>query len=136
MGARALRITACLLCMVLAAACSSSESSSAPTEPPPTSGNTSIADTTAVATTAADVSVRLLAGTPMVECTVASGSVTGATADALCGTLQVPEDRSDPSGRQIGLRVAVVPAQASVAEPDAFVALAGGPGEAGANFFG
>lgn len=72
----------------------------------------------------------------MVECTVASTPVADVTSPALCGTLEVPENRSDPTGRQIGLRVAVIPAQADVAAPDAFFALGGGPGDASASFFG
>jgi pimeloyl-ACP methyl ester carboxylesterase len=71
----------------------------------------------------------------MVECTITSQAPLTFTADALCGTLKVPEDRSEPSGRQIGLRVAVVPA-AGTAASDAFVAIAGGPGDAGTAFFG
>ena len=46
-----------------------------------------------------------------------------------CGTLRVPEDRSRPNGRQIGLRIVIVPAQHK-AEPDAVTYLAGGPGGA------
>jgi pimeloyl-ACP methyl ester carboxylesterase len=57
-------------------------------------------------------------------------SVTG-----YCGTVQVPEDPAKPSGRQIGLRVAVVPATSANPRPDAFVALAGGPGDASTSFF-
>lgn len=72
----------------------------------------------------------------MVACTVASTPVADVTASALCGTLQVPEDRSDPTGRQIPLRVAVIPAQADTPEPDAFFAIAGGPSEASTSFFG
>jgi pimeloyl-ACP methyl ester carboxylesterase len=71
----------------------------------------------------------------MVECTIERGP-SGTTAPALCGTIDVPEDRSDPSGRQIGLRVAVVPAATGDPAPDAVFALAGGPGDAGTEFFG
>ena len=46
-----------------------------------------------------------------------------------CGTLRVPEDRSRPNGRQIGLRVVLVPAQKK-AEPDAVTYITGGPGGA------
>jgi pimeloyl-ACP methyl ester carboxylesterase len=89
----------------------------------------SAGDTTAVPT-------RLLAGQPMIDCTIESETPVTATASALCGTLEVPEDRSNPSGRRIGLRVAVIPAEAETPEPDAFFALAGGPGRAGTEFFG
>jgi pimeloyl-ACP methyl ester carboxylesterase len=78
---------------------------------------------------------RLLAGQPMVACTIERGP-SNTTAPALCGTLDVPEDRSEPSGRQISLRVAVVPATTDEPEPDAFFVLAGGPGDAGTDFFG
>jgi pimeloyl-ACP methyl ester carboxylesterase len=46
-----------------------------------------------------------------------------------CGRLQVPEDRNRPNGRQIGLRVVLVPAR-SKAQPDAVTYLTGGPGGA------
>ena len=48
---------------------------------------------------------------------------------ARCGTLRVPENRAEPTGRTIGLHVVVVPARHK-AEPDAFTYLAGGPGGA------
>src|SRR5436190_11469586 len=47
-----------------------------------------------------------------------------------CGRLVVPEDRTKLTGRSIGLRVVVVPAQVKPARPDAFTYLAGGPGSA------
>jgi pimeloyl-ACP methyl ester carboxylesterase len=49
---------------------------------------------------------------------------------AVCGTLRVREDRSKSAGRQIDLRVAVIPAVSSVPKPDPLVALDGGPGQA------
>lgn len=79
---------------------------------------------------------RLLDGEPMVPCTVTSQAPTTATVPALCGVLHVPEDRSQPSGRQIGLRVAVVPAFPRKPAPDAVFALAGGPGAAATELFG
>jgi pimeloyl-ACP methyl ester carboxylesterase len=45
-----------------------------------------------------------------------------------CGTLTVPEDRSDPSGNQVQLAVAVVKTNSSTPQPDAAVYLGGGPG--------
>jgi pimeloyl-ACP methyl ester carboxylesterase len=71
----------------------------------------------------------------MADCTVTSKPPV-TTAPALCGTLQGPEDRTNPTGRQISLRVAVVPAQADTPAADAFFALAGGPNEAATAFFG
>ncbi len=78
---------------------------------------------------------RLLAGQPMAACTIDGEVPVKASFPAYCGTLLVPEDRSNPSGRQIGLRVAVVPAVAADARPDPLVALAGGPGDASTSFF-
>lgn len=49
---------------------------------------------------------------------------------ARCGTFEVPEDRSDPDGRQIALNILVVPATEQGAEPDPVFILAGGPGQA------
>ncbi len=61
--------------------------------------------------------------------------LTGSSAqvvDALCGTFQVPEDRSAPpsSGqRMLGLAVSVVNASGRSTAPDAIFILAGGPGQ-------
>ena len=49
---------------------------------------------------------------------------------ALCGTLEVPEDRSNPDGRQIALNILVAPASEQGGEPDPVFILAGGPGQA------
>jgi len=54
----------------------------------------------------------------------------GASVQALCGTLPVPEDRAHPDGRTLKLRVALVPAIARQTRPDALFLLAGGPGQA------
>jgi pimeloyl-ACP methyl ester carboxylesterase len=113
-----------VLCIGLVAACASSDSPDRGTAP---ASSASVTDPLAP--------VRVLDGAPMVDCTIGGGPST-LTASALCGTLEVPEDRSDPSGRQISLRVAVVPAADGTPEPDAFFALAGGPGDAGTAFFG
>jgi pimeloyl-ACP methyl ester carboxylesterase len=78
---------------------------------------------------------RLLAGAPMAACVITGDVPIKAEAAGLSGTLQVPEDRSNPSGRHIGLHVAVVPARAPVPAPDPLFALAGGPGDAGTQFF-
>jgi pimeloyl-ACP methyl ester carboxylesterase len=50
--------------------------------------------------------------------------------DARCGTFSVPENRAEPNGRTIGLRVVVLPAFAKPARTDAVAYLAGGPGSA------
>ena len=49
---------------------------------------------------------------------------------ARCGRLKVPEDRGDPSGRQIALDVMVIPASDPNPESDPVFFLAGGPGGA------
>jgi pimeloyl-ACP methyl ester carboxylesterase len=49
---------------------------------------------------------------------------------AQCGTLTVFEDRSARSGRQIDLRIAVLPATGNTVAPDPLFLLAGGPGQA------
>lgn len=76
-----------------------------------------------------------LGGQPMSACTISGEVPVVASVAGYCGTLRVPEDPTKPSGRQIGLRVAVVPAQAAVPRPDPFFALAGGPGDASSSFF-
>ena len=48
---------------------------------------------------------------------------------ARCGTVEVPEDRSKPEGRRLGLFVAVLPANTLSPEPDPVLILAGGPGQ-------
>ena len=49
---------------------------------------------------------------------------------ALCGVVEVPEDRGDPEGRQIALDILVLPATEQGGEPDPVFFLAGGPGQA------
>ena len=46
----------------------------------------------------------------------------------VCGTLTVPEERSNTSSRLIGLPFAIIPAKASVAASDPVVIFTGGPG--------
>jgi pimeloyl-ACP methyl ester carboxylesterase len=54
---------------------------------------------------------------------------------ARCGTLTVFEDRSAGSGRQIDLRIAVLPATGNTVAPDPLFLLAGGPGQAATEAF-
>lgn len=54
----------------------------------------------------------------------------GHPTELLCGSLQRPLDPTQPQGKQIELRVAVVPALARNKLPDPVVFLAGGPGQA------
>jgi pimeloyl-ACP methyl ester carboxylesterase len=49
---------------------------------------------------------------------------------AVCGHLTVPEDRANPEGRAIELRVVVIPAQDAVPADDPVFFLTGGPGGA------
>ena len=49
---------------------------------------------------------------------------------AVCGTLEVPEDRADPAGRVIELQVVVIPASTPAPAADPVFFLTGGPGGA------
>jgi pimeloyl-ACP methyl ester carboxylesterase len=62
-------------------------------------------------------------------------SSTGNQIDARCGSLTVPEDRSNPAGRKIELHVAVIPAIKRNPAPDALFLLAGGPGQSAIEAF-
>lgn len=67
------------------------------------------------------------------DCTLTSPA--GNQVDARCGVLTVPEDRANPTGRQIDLHVAVIPAIKRNPEPDALFLLAGGPGQSAIETF-
>lgn len=67
------------------------------------------------------------------DCALTSPS--GSQTDARCGTLTVPEDRANPTGRQIELHIAVIPAIKRNPEPDALFLLAGGPGQSAIETF-
>jgi pimeloyl-ACP methyl ester carboxylesterase len=75
------------------------------------------------------------AGTTMDACVITGSVPVEASVDGFCGRLQVPEDRANPEGRQIGLRVAVVPAADQPSKPDPLFVIAGGPGDASSSFF-
>ena len=47
---------------------------------------------------------------------------------AICGTLTVPEERTDKASRSIGLPFAILPAKAAAPEKDPVVIFTGGPG--------
>jgi pimeloyl-ACP methyl ester carboxylesterase len=66
---------------------------------------------------------------PLAPCQLAHPSAP-ARVEARCGTLEVPESWARPEGRRISLRVAVVKAESTRAEPDPVFLLAGGPGQA------
>jgi pimeloyl-ACP methyl ester carboxylesterase len=57
------------------------------------------------------------------------------TVSALCGTLAVPEDRAQPSGRRITLAIAIVPSRTKQPKPDPVFMLAGGPGQSAREAF-
>jgi pimeloyl-ACP methyl ester carboxylesterase len=57
------------------------------------------------------------------ECILTSQSI-----KAKCGTLRVPEDRTNPAGRLLDLRIIVVPARGSNPQPDPLFYITGGPG--------
>ena len=52
--------------------------------------------------------------------------------DAYCGILRVYENRATQSGRQIPLKIVVLPSLAAEALPDPLFFLAGGPGQGAA----
>jgi len=54
---------------------------------------------------------------------------------ARCGTLERPEDPSNPGSPKLALRVAVVPALSLEPETDPFVPIAGGPGQSTIEFY-
>lgn len=62
------------------------------------------------------------------ECGV--DGIAGGTASARCGWFEVPENRDEPGGRTLRLRITVVPALRLQPEKDALLILAGGPGQA------
>lgn len=70
----------------------------------------------------------------LAECRLQSGGA-GASVAARCGTFAVPEDPTAPGGRTIGLKVAVVPALKTRAEPDPLFVISGGPGQAASDFY-
>lgn len=68
------------------------------------------------------------------ECRLQSALVGGGAA-ALCGSYVVRENRDDPSSREIGIHVAVVPALRLQPKEDALFILSGGPGQAATDFY-
>ena len=139
MGRHLGRLLIVALASVLLAACATSSSSGVPASGVPASGPmatrpASAPGVVATATPATSAS-RLLGGRPMIPCLVQGEVPVKAEVAGLCGTLSVPEDRSDSGGRRIDLRVAVVPALAANPRPDPLFAIAGGPGDAGTQFF-
>lgn len=68
-------------------------------------------------------------------CRLSEPGLAAETIAAECGTLEVPENRSTPGSRTIGLRVVVLPAISRGAAPDPLFLLAGGPGQAASEAF-
>ncbi len=68
------------------------------------------------------------------DCRISAGPAFP-TLKARCGTFQRPEDPDDPASAPLELRVAVVAALDLEPEPDAFVPLAGGPGQGAVQFY-
>lgn len=90
----------------------------------------------AIALPAAALAVTLLAsdagaGAPRPDTRNCELSADGGriSVSARCGTLDVPENRAEPDGRQIELAWAIVEARAASPEPDPVFFLAGGPGQ-------
>ena len=86
----------------------------------------------------ASCSPRNLTAFPKVSISLEDCALTspvGRQVDARCGNLIVPEDRSNPTGRQIRLNIAIVPAIKREPEPDALFLLAGGPGQSAVETF-
>lgn len=71
---------------------------------------------------------------PLEDCHLSMEGSTDRVA-ARCGTLTVPEDRENPQGRQIDLKVAVLEAVSREPAPDPLFLLAGGPGQAATEAF-
>lgn len=59
----------------------------------------------------------------------------GGSVAARCGWLTVPENREQPSGKQIQLHVAVIPALRLEPAGDPLFVLSGGPGQAAGDFY-
>ena len=106
------------LCLFVLAACTGQPAAVSPTLQSPTlapaTSTPEVAPTAAIATTRS-WSIKLE------DCTI--GNVT-----VQCGTYRVYENRSANSGRQIDLKIAVLPATGDHVDPDPLFYFAGGPG--------
>ncbi|MEJ5313837.1 MAG: alpha/beta fold hydrolase [Anaerolinea sp.] len=71
---------------------------------------------------------------PLQDCSLQS-EVVPIIQQAKCADLRVPENPSNPGGRQISLHVAVVKARSTNPDPDPIFLLAGGPGQASTTAF-
>jgi hypothetical protein len=112
---------------MLVAACAPAASTSA--TPGPTGASSAPAGSPSPSSTAAEASSeRYLDGQPMPACVRSA-------VPARCARIMVPEDPADPTGRQIGLWVMVIPARTVTPAPDPVFLLAGGPGGAATTSF-
>ena len=68
--------------------------------------------------------------TPKPSLELKTCQVRGIKGDAMCGTLEVFENRATRKGRKIPINVVVLPATGAKREPDAVFYFAGGPGSA------
>jgi len=80
------------------------------------------------------VSARTLGSLEFTPCELAQPG-TGATRQAECATLEVPEDPTRPDGRRITLKVALAASRAAEPAADPLVYFAGGPGQAATEAF-
>lgn len=64
-----------------------------------------------------------------------ASSVAPGTANVECATLSVPEDRANPDGRQVNLRVVVARSVDAARRSDPIIYLAGGPGDSAIDAF-
>lgn len=71
---------------------------------------------------------------PLEDCRLQS-EIAGGGVAARCGWLSVPENRELPSGKQLRLHVAVIPALRLEPAGDPLFVLSGGPGQAAGDFY-
>jgi pimeloyl-ACP methyl ester carboxylesterase len=88
----------------------------------------------ALCTTPGAEAARRLGSLSFEPCTLAAVGLP-TTVAAQCASLDVPEDRANPEGRQISLALAWVPGRARQTRPDPVFMLAGGPGQAAREAF-
>jgi pimeloyl-ACP methyl ester carboxylesterase len=74
------------------------------------------------------------AALPLQDCRLQS-ELAGGSVAATCGWLSVPENRENPSGKQIRLHVAVIPSLRLEPAGDPLFILSGGPGQAASDFY-
>ena len=93
------------------------------------------ATTSAAAVTPAPPRTWKLGSLTLTACSLGQPN-SGLSTAAWCGTLAVPENRAEPQGRKIDLKLAVLRSSAQVASPDMLAFLAGGPGQAATDYAG